>query len=59
MKRKLIHKENKNNSTLKVWENKKSLYGAVYENNVKTMGASFKFSDNEGTVYRVKEYFGF
>ena len=53
MKRKLIHKEIKENGTLKIWENKNSLYGAV-----KIMAASFKFADNDATIQRVKEYFG-
>lgn len=57
MKRKLIHKEIKANGTLKIWENKNSLYGAVYENNVKIMAASFKFADNDATIQRVKELF--
>lgn len=48
----------KENGTLKIWENKNSLYGAVYENNVKIMAASFKFADNDATIQRVKEYFG-
>ena len=54
MKRKLIHKEIKENGTLKIWENKNSLYGAVYENNVKIMAASFKFADNDATIQRGK-----
>lgn len=59
MVRPKIHQETKGERTLKVWQNKCSLYGAVYENGKKVMGASFMFSDNDGTVYRVKEYFNF
>jgi hypothetical protein len=41
MARKKIHQEKKGTRTLKVWENKCSLYGGIYEQGQKVMAVSF------------------
>lgn len=65
MTRKLIYKrtiiKNKGNDTytLKVWENKYSYYAQLFLNNEVLSSASFKESEGDMSLYRIKEYFGF
>ena len=59
---KLIHKEEKGNYLLKIFELKTCLKGVLLDlkDNCKTISsAKFYFKDNEGTIFRVKEYYNF
>lgn len=62
MAKKLIAKFKKtwNGDVLMVYENKQGLRGTVIDKDGKvTMSALFYHKDNDATVYRVREYFGF
>lgn len=62
MAKKLIakFKKNWNGDVLMVYENKQGLRGTVLDKDGKvTMSTMFYHKDNDATVYRVREYFGF
>lgn len=53
----------KDGKTLEIYELKKGLKGVLWEdkysNSEPTSIAHFYYKDNDATIYRVKEYFGF
>lgn len=49
----------KQTMTLKVWQNKCSLYAKLFVDNDLVSSSSFYEKDGDMSLYRVKEYYGF
>lgn len=45
--------------TLKIWQNKSSMYGKIYYNDECVGAASFYEKDGDMSIHRIKEYFNF